>query len=125
MSAAAVDYRSYTAARRHELVAGNLGIKPKTTEQLVVGIALFLLLYVTRPLWATELGATELLVLGGAPAGVMAVLPRAQRDGRSPLRIAAGWVTLAVAPRSGTINGRPLRALRPRRFAVLTTVEPR
>lgn len=125
MTSEQIECRSYTGARRHELVAGNLGMRPKTTEQLGVGLGLFVLLYMTRSVWGVGSGLFELAVLAASPMLVMAALPRAQREGRSALRIVAGWALLFSAPRYGTIDGRALRPVRSRHVVVKMRVGSR
>ena len=120
-----IECRSYTGARRHELVAGNLGMRPKTTEQLGVGLGLFVVLYMTKAVWGGGSGFLQLVVLAAGPMFVMAALPRAQREGRSALRIVAGWVLLFTAPRYGTVEGRALRPVRSRRVVVKMRVAAR
>jgi len=109
---------SYTHARRHPSVLGNVGgahlpFGPYTPTQgvifLVTGAALFL----TKQWWGQLIGGSfRIVVLFGVPGAAMFVFRNLRIEGRSPLFVLVGLVALALTPRHGYLRGR--RARRPR-----------
>lgn len=117
-SASPVLCTTYTHARRFPLVLGKIGgwTLPwqLSVAQLVVGIGLLAVLFLTRPVWA-HLGTWNAFVLVGIPAGSMWAVRSARIDGRDALRWLAGSLQAASRPRGALVDGRPQREARARR----------
>jgi hypothetical protein len=110
--------RSYTHARRHPWVIGKIGgwalPTPLSPTQLLVLVSSFLVLLWTRALWAHLPGVINLVVQAGLPMVLSWMVRHVRMEGRSPLRMLAGAVVYASAPKAGTHNGRPYREGGPR-----------
>ncbi len=109
---------SYTHARRHPMVLGQIGgwTPPfqLTVTQIVVLLVTFVALVWSWSLWAEFLPSTiALLVTAGLPTGAAWAVRRVRIEGRSLARAAAGYVGLWCVPRGGVVAGRPHRAPRP------------
>jgi hypothetical protein len=111
--------RTYTHARRHPIVIGNiqgLRIPPVTPAQLGVGVGALVVLAMTRGLWAHLGSAGNGFVMVAVPL-VLGWAARAVRmEGRAPWRAALGCLELAAAPREGVRLGRRDRPGRPRAY---------
>ena len=112
-------FHSYTHALRHPIIIGRIAgwrlpWALSATQLGAIAGATGLLLS-TRSLWAHLGGVGNLavfcLVVGGAGWAVR----HWRIEGRSPLRAAAGVITVALAPgcRRGIRNGLPVRLSRP------------
>ncbi len=113
--------RSYTHARRHPWVIGKIGgwalPTPLSPTQLLVLVSSFLVLLWTRALWAHLPGVINLVVQAGLPMVLSWMVRHVRMEGRSPLRMLAGAVVYASAPKEGVHNGRPYREGGPRQMA--------
>ena len=112
-------FHSYTHALRHPIIIGRIaGWRlpwALSATQLGAIAATTGLLLATRPLWA-HLGGVGNLAVFSLTVGAAGWAVRHWRiEGRSPLRVAAGFITVALAPgcRRGVRNGRPVRPPRP------------
>lgn len=121
---------SYTRARKHPLVigklpgAGRLPGGPYTITQIVTMVATFLLLVVTRQLWA-HFGLLNILAIAVVPWGLAWVLRYARLDGRDPARALRSLLVYASTPADGRLSGRPQRQSEPRLTAATCTVHVR
>lgn len=77
-------------------------------------VSSFLVLLWTRALWAHLPGVINLVVQAGLPLVLSWMVRHVRMEGRSPLRMMAGAVVYASAPKAGTHNGRPYREGGPR-----------
>ncbi len=113
----AIPCRSYTYARRHPAVIGKIGgwtlPSPVSPAQLGVLVGSFVLAVQTRRLWAHLPPVMNLVVIAGLPLALAWAVRHLRMEGRSPVRMAAGLVSLLSAPPGGTRQGRPLRPKRP------------
>lgn len=113
-----VDCASYTHARRHPMVLGQIaGWAPPfqlSVTQIVVLLVTFAGVTWTWSAWAPLLPDTvALMTAAGVPAGAAWVVRRVRVEGRSLPRFAMGLVGLWCAPRAGGVGGRPARRRRP------------
>lgn len=121
---------SYTRARKHPLVigklpgAGRLPGGPYTITQIVTMVATFLLLVLTRQLWA-HFGVINILVMICLPWGLAWVLRYARLDGRDPARALRSLVVYASTPADSQLSGRPQHRSRPRLAGATCTVHVR
>jgi hypothetical protein len=102
--------RSYTRARRHPWVLGNIGgwtlpLGPYTPAQLVVAGVGVLALIETYGVWAPVLGPVPVFAWGAAVWAVRS----ARIGGRVPGAALLGVLTAALEPRAGRIGGRTAR----------------
>ncbi|WP_328372930.1 conjugal transfer protein (plasmid) [Streptomyces sp. NBC_00445] len=122
---------SYTRARKHPLVigklpgAGRLPGGPYTITQVVTMVATFLLLVVTRRLWAHFGGAVDALIMVAFPWGLAWVLRYARLDGRDPARALRSLLIYVGTPADGRLSGSPQHHRRPRLAATACTVHVR
>lgn len=106
--------RSYTQGRRHPLVLGKIGdttlpftLSPAQVLTLVGGLAGLL---ATRGVWGPLVpGVPDLVVIAALPAAGAWAVRYLRIEGRSPLAMAAGLLTLWSQPRAGRVRGRPAR----------------
>jgi hypothetical protein len=121
---------SYTRARKHPLVigklpgAGRVPGGPYTITQIVTMVAVFLLLVLTRQLWA-HFGALDVLVMVVLSWGLAWVLRYARLDGRDPARALRSLLVYASTPADGRLSGRPQHHRRPRLAVAVCTVRVR
>jgi hypothetical protein len=121
--------RSYTRARRSPLVigklpgAGRLPGGPYTITQIVTMVVVFVVLLVTKAVWA-HFGPGDVLVLIVVPWGLAFALRYARMDGRDPARALLGVLAYASTPRAGRLAGRPLRPRRPALLDARITLSP-
>ena len=106
-----VDCHSYTHARRYPLVIGKIGgfalPTPLSPSQIVTCLGSFLLLLVTRGWWGMfTSGALNVLVMFVVSGVLTWAVRHLRMEGRSPIKMLKGLVTLAAAPRCGTVRGR-------------------
>ncbi|NUU20916.1 MAG: hypothetical protein HOV68_05280 [Streptomycetaceae bacterium] len=122
--------RSYTRARKHPLVigklpgAGRLPGGPYTITQIVTMTVTFVVLILTRALWA-HFGVVDVAVLVIVPWGLAWVLRYARLDGRDPARALRSLTGYAAAPTGGRFAGGPLRIPRPAALGAACTVRLR
>lgn len=103
---------TYTHARRHPLVLGHIaGWTPPfqlSLPQLGVVVVTFVVEMMTWRLWGALLPQSLALVIAiGLPWGLAWAVRRARVEGRTLLRAAAGYLTLASSPTAGRVGGRP------------------
>ncbi|MFC7182019.1 hypothetical protein ACFQMG_20935, partial [Kitasatospora paranensis] len=121
--------RSYTRARRSPLVigklpgAGRLPGGPYTITQIVTMVLVFVVLIITKAVWA-HFGPGNVLIMIVVPWGVAFALRYARMDGRDPARALLGVFTYASTPRAGRLAGRPVRPRRPKLLDTRITVSP-
>lgn len=109
---------TYTHARRHPMVLGQIGgwTPPfqLTVAQLVILVVCYVAEYQTWGWWAPLLPRPLALVAAvGGPAVVAFMARHTRVEGRSLPRMVVGWITFAWLPRSGQVDGRASRAERP------------
>jgi hypothetical protein len=102
--------RSYTRARRHPWVLGNIGgwtlpLGPYTPAQLVVAGVGILTLIQTYGVWAPVFGPLPVFAWGAAVWAVRS----ARIGGRVPAAALLGLLTAALEPGAGRIGGRTAR----------------
>ena len=116
-----VVFFSYTHALRHPVIIGRIAgwTLPwaMSATQLGAVAATTALLLVTRPVWAHLGGVGNLAVFVAVVAGAAWGVRHWRIEGRSPLRVAASYVTVVSSPRCrlGVRNGAPAAPPRPRR----------
>ncbi|GJF30261.1 hypothetical protein KNE206_29610 [Kitasatospora sp. NE20-6] len=119
--------RSYTRARRSPLVigklpgAGRLPGGPYTITQIVTMVLVFVVLIITKAVWA-HFGPGNVLIMIAVPWSLAFALRYARMDGRDPARALLGVFTYASTPRAGRLAGRPVRRRRPQLLGVRITV---
>jgi hypothetical protein len=112
-------FHSYTHALRHPIIIGRIaGWRlpwALSATQLGAVAAATGVLLATRPVWAHLGGVGNLVVFCLVVGGAGWAVRHWRIEGRSPLRVAAGVITVALAPgcRQGVRNGRPVRPCRP------------
>ncbi|MFE4515392.1 hypothetical protein ACFRMQ_14515 [Kitasatospora sp. NPDC056783] len=105
---------SYTRARRHPLVvgklpgAGRIPGGPYTVTQIVTMVVGFMVLTMTRALWA-HFGLLDIVIMIALPWGLAWVMRYARVDGRDPARAIRSLLVYASAPGAGRLAGRPQR----------------
>nr|BEK71283.1 hypothetical protein KPHV_85100 [Kitasatospora purpeofusca] len=106
--------RSYTRARRHPLVvgklpgAGRIPGGPYTITQIVTMVIGFVVLIMTRALWA-YFGIFDIVIMIVLPWGLAWVMRYARVDGRDPARAIRSLSVYLSAPGAGRLAGRPQR----------------
>lgn len=103
---------SYTHARRHPKVLGKIGGWAPPVQLSFVQLATFtavaVMLVMTWEWWARWMPPVlRLAVIVTAPSLAAWAVRRSRVEGRSLVRTAAGFITLASQPRTGTLAGRP------------------
>ncbi|MEM7275823.1 MAG: hypothetical protein AAF547_22295 [Actinomycetota bacterium] len=116
---------NFSDIRRRPLVIGKLDQVRLpfvvTMPQLAVGVLVFGLLFLTRPVWGSLMSdRLHIVVFVVVPVVAAQQISRTTVEGRSLFKAAAGLVRLWLAPRHGTINGRRQRPAE----AVQLTVHP-
>ena len=112
-------FHSYTHALRHPIIIGRIaGWRlpwALSATQLGAIAATTGLLLATRPLWAHLGGVGNLAVFCVVVVGAGWAVRHWRIEGRSPLAVAAGVITVALATRCrrGVRNGRPVPRCRP------------
>jgi hypothetical protein len=119
-SDARIDCATYTHARRHPMVLGNIaGWTPPFQLTLVQAVVVLVTLAVeakTFRWWSSLLPRPAAVVVALAvPCALAWAMRRTRIEGRSLPRLAVGWIQYASAPRRGTVNGRPYRPVPPTR----------
>lgn len=109
---------TYTHARRHPLVLGQIGgwTPPFQLSLTQIGVLLVSLLVEVRTwhLWGAHLPRLLAVVAAvGVPALLAWAARRARFEGRSLPRAALAWSTFLLTPRTGRVGGRPYRQSRP------------
>lgn len=108
---------SYGHAHKHPAVIGKIAgwtlPTPVTPTQLGVFVGSFVVLLATHRIWGAFLpGAITLIVLGGVPITLAWIVRHLRLEGRSPVQMASGLFSLAMAPRTGALFGRTYRGWR-------------
>jgi hypothetical protein len=109
---------TYTHARRHPMVLGNIGGWTPPFQLTLVQVAVLIVAYVvemqTWRWWGAKLPMTVGVVLAaGVPCLLAWAVRRTRIEGRSLPRLVVGWARFAVLPRRGVVGGRPYRPARP------------
>ena len=125
-------FHSYTHALRHPIIIGRIaGWRlpwALSATQLGAIAATTGLLLATRPLWAHLGGVGNLATFCVVVVGAGWAVRHWRIEGRSPLAVAAGVITVALAAgcRRGVRNGRPVPRCRPvrSRGATVTIIRP-
>lgn len=103
----------YSHARRHPLVLGKIGNWSLPWQlsgaQLVILVAGWAGLYVTRPLWGVLGPLLNGLVLFALPIAGAVAVRQTRIDGRDALRWLVAQVVVASRPRGPQCLGRPVR----------------
>jgi hypothetical protein len=109
---------TYTHARRHPMVLGNIGGWTPPFQLTLVQIGVLLVTYFvevrTWHLWGAHLPrALGVVIAAGLPCVLAWVVRRTRLEGRSLPRVALGLLKYLSAPRGGVVGGRPVRHARP------------
>jgi TcpE family len=109
---------TYTHARRHPMVMGQIGgwTPPfqLTLTQLAVLIVTFVIETQTWQWWGAIFPRMAGVVVAlGLPCLLAWIVRRTRIEGRSLPRFVAGWFTYAAMPRGGRVGGRAYRPSRP------------
>lgn len=109
---------TYTHARRHPMVLGNIGGWTPPFQLTLVQVAVLMVTYVvevqTWRYWGHVLPATvNVVVAAGVPCLLAWAVRRTRIEGRSLPRLVLGWLQFAAVPRTGVVSGRPYRPARP------------
>jgi hypothetical protein len=115
-----IECATYTHARRHPMVLGNIGgWTPPFQLTLVQAFVVLATLAIEAKTYRWWSGALPPVVAAvgalGVPFLLAWVVRRTRIEGRSLPRLALGWIQYAIAPRGGTVGGRPQRPGRPER----------
>jgi hypothetical protein len=120
--------RSYRKARTYPKTIRKLANVdlpyPVTIPQLAVWVGVFVALWYSEPMWSVVAGSLQVVVLLGAPTVAAILIRHLRLEGRSPVAMAAGLMMLALAPRNGTLAGRPLHLPRPAIYGGRLVIEP-
>lgn len=112
-----VVFLSYTHALRHPVIIGHVaGWRlpwALSATQLGAVAAAAIVMLAIRPVWAHMGGVGNLVVFCLMVAAAGWAARHWRIEGRSPLRVAAAVATVAIRPRDGVRNGRPVRRFRP------------
>jgi TcpE family len=107
-----IECRTYTHARKFPLVIGQIGgyylPVPWTPAQLVVAVGAFLLLLMTRRVWAHMGVAGNVAVIVGVPLLLSFLIRHLKIEGRSTARGLAGFGRYLARSRTGKLHGRPV-----------------
>lgn len=108
---------TYTHARRHPMVLGQIGgwTPPfqLSITQIAVLLGVLLVEFQTWSFWARFLpGGLALVIAFVLPCLLAWAARRARLEGRSLVRTALGWLTFLSMPRTGRVGGRPYRSAR-------------
>jgi hypothetical protein len=108
---------TYTHARRHPMVLGQIGgwTPPfqLTPAQIVVLLVSLIIEAQTWRWWGRALPSFVSVILAvGVPCGLTWAVRRGRVEGRSLVRAAAGYLTLAARRGVGQVGGRPYRPAR-------------
>ena len=109
---------TYTHARRHPMVLGNIGGWTPPFQLSLVQVAVLLVAYAvefrTWQYWGRFLPQTWGIIIAlGAPAGLAWAVRHTRLEGRSLPRLAMGWIALLATPARGHVGGRAYRHARP------------
>lgn len=110
-NSAVVSCHSYTHARRFPIVIGKIGgfvlPTPLSPSQIATLIGSFFVMLATRSLWGMVLpGMADALVLMLLPGVLTWAVRHLRMEGRAPLKMLFGLISLAAAPTHGTTRGR-------------------
>ncbi|HET6953118.1 MAG TPA: TcpE family conjugal transfer membrane protein [Acidimicrobiales bacterium] len=114
----AVSCATYTHARRHPMVLGNIGgwTPPFQLSLVQLGtvVAVYFVEFRTWPLWGAHLPRVPAVIVAlGLPWLLAWAVRHTRIEGRSLPRLALGVVMLLSAPAGGTVRGRAYRPPRP------------
>jgi hypothetical protein len=109
---------TYTHARRHPMVLGNIGGWTPPFQLTLVQVGVLIVSYVveaqTWSMWGGHLPTTPgLMVMLGLPCLLAWAVRRTRIEGRSLPRLALAWAQFLARPRRGAVAGRPYRPERP------------
>ena len=110
-----VTCHSYTHARRYPLVIGKIGgfalPSPLSPSQIATLLGSFFVMLVARRWWGFLLpGIADAVLLLLVPAAAAWAVRHLRMEGRSPVKMLMGLITLAAAPGRGTVRGRRVRS---------------
>ena len=110
---------TYTHARRHPMVLGNIGGWTPPFQLTLVQVAVLIVTYVvevqTWSMWGGHLPSGVALIVGfGLPCLLAWAVRHTRIEGRSLPRLAVGWLQFLARPRGGQVGGRPYRPERAR-----------
>lgn len=119
-----IECRSYTRARRHPKVLGRIGdtVLPFTVTmpQILVGGIVLTVVLATKAVWSPILPGV--LVVPTATIGSALATRYVRVEGRNPLYVAAGYLSLWLGSPSGVSAGRAVPRRRPRRVTASVRV---
>jgi hypothetical protein len=102
--------RSYTSGRRYPLTLGRVGGFTLPTQlspsQIAVGLGSFAVLLTTREVWGLALpGSVEVITILAGPCAAAWAVRHLRMEGRSPVQMLIGLVTLWLSPPHGWCRG--------------------
>jgi hypothetical protein len=108
---------TYTHARRHPMVIGQIGGWTPPFQLSIPQIAvLFGVVWFEYQTWGLWLGylpsSLAMLIAAALPLVLAWAVRQARIEGRSLPRTAVAWVSLVSGPRTGRVGGRPYRVAR-------------
>lgn len=107
--------RFYTAARKFQQLIGvtpageTIPGGPYTVTQFLVGIAVLVVGFLTRPLWSQG-ALTDVLFIAVAAVGATYGVGKMPGSRRSIINLINCWITLMSRPRTGTYRGKKMPA---------------
>lgn len=109
---------TYTHARRHPMVIGQIGGWTPPFQLSLTQIAVLLVTVVaeaqTWRWWGAHLPPVPAVAVAvGLPCLLTWIVRRGRLEGRSVPRTLVGWLNLLSRPRDGRVGGRPNRPARP------------
>lgn len=105
--------RFYTAARKFQQLIGvtpageTIPGGPYTITQVVAGIVVLAVGFLTRPLWSQDVFA-DVLIIVAAAIGITYLVGRMPGSRRSIINLLNCWITLMLRPRTGTYRGKKM-----------------
>ena len=105
--------RFYTAARKFQQLIGvtpageTIPGGPYTVTQFLVGIAVLVVGFISRPLWSQG-ALTDVLFIAVAAVGATYGVGKMPGSRRSIINLINCWITLMSRPRTGTYRGKKM-----------------
>jgi len=118
--------RTFTAIKKIPTLIGKLGDwripgGPYTLVQIVTGGVVLFVGYSTMPLWGPLVGGlplVRLVALVMASVGVIFLTGHIPSTRRKSLNLLTDWLNASTRPVAGTVNGQPVKLLKPHRVQV-------